>query len=76
MDETTVLIEQLQNGDKEARKVLIEKNLGLPVFVKPSNSGSSVGVKKASNLMELKDNKEIHYEIISTRRTQVVLERI
>ena len=29
MDETTVLIEQLQNGDKEARKVLIEKNLGL-----------------------------------------------
>ena len=29
MDETTVLIEQLQNGDKDARKVLIEKNLGL-----------------------------------------------
>lgn len=29
MDETTVLIERLQNGDKEARKVLIEKNLGL-----------------------------------------------
>ena len=29
MDETTVLIEQLQKGDKEARKVLIEKNLGL-----------------------------------------------
>ena len=29
MDETTVLMEQLQSGDKEARKVLIEKNLGL-----------------------------------------------
>ncbi len=29
MDETTVLMEQLRNGDKEARKVLIEKNLGL-----------------------------------------------
>ena len=29
MDETTVLMEQLQKGDKEARKVLIEKNLGL-----------------------------------------------
>ena len=29
MDETTVLIEQLQKGDKEARKVLVEKNLGL-----------------------------------------------
>ena len=29
MEETTVLMEQLQKGDKEARKVLIEKNLGL-----------------------------------------------
>ncbi len=29
MDETTVLMERLQKGDKEARKVLIEKNLGL-----------------------------------------------
>lgn len=29
MDETTVLMERLRNGDKEARKVLIEKNLGL-----------------------------------------------
>lgn len=29
MDETTVLLEQLQSGDKEAREVLIEKNLGL-----------------------------------------------
>lgn len=29
MDETTVLMERLQEGDKEARKVLIEKNLGL-----------------------------------------------
>lgn len=29
MDETTVLIERLQAGDKEAREVLVEKNLGL-----------------------------------------------
>ena len=29
MDETTVLMERLQKGDKEARKVLVEKNLGL-----------------------------------------------
>ena len=29
MDETTVLMERLREGDKEARKVLIEKNLGL-----------------------------------------------
>lgn len=29
MDEITVLMEQLRSGDKEAREVLIEKNLGL-----------------------------------------------
>ncbi|MBR3607201.1 MAG: sigma-70 family RNA polymerase sigma factor, partial [Lachnospiraceae bacterium] len=29
MEETTVLMEQIQQGDKEARRVLIEKNLGL-----------------------------------------------
>lgn len=33
----------------------IEKMLGFPVFVKPSNSGSSVGIKKASNEEELKE---------------------
>lgn len=32
----------------------ISKKIGLPVFVKPSNSGSSVGVKKACNIGELK----------------------
>lgn len=31
----------------------IESNLAFPVFVKPSNSGSSVGVSKASNKSEL-----------------------
>ncbi len=31
----------------------IEKVLGFPVFVKPSNSGSSVGIKKAVNKQEL-----------------------
>lgn len=33
---------------------IIEK-CGLPVFVKPSNSGSSVGIKKAKNIEELKN---------------------
>ena len=33
----------------------IENKLQYPVFVKPSNSGSSVGVKKAKNLEELKE---------------------
>ena len=32
----------------------IEENLKYPVFVKPSNSGSSVGVKKANDVNELK----------------------
>ena len=32
---------------------VVEKKLGFPVFVKPSNSGSSVGVTKANNAGEL-----------------------
>ena len=35
---------------------IISKNLAFPVFVKPSRSGSSVGVKKAKNKEELKEN--------------------
>ena len=34
---------------------IIESNLTYPVFVKPSNSGSSVGVKKAENTEELQN---------------------
>lgn len=33
----------------------IENNLKYPVFVKPSNSGSSVGIKKAENSKELEN---------------------
>ncbi len=40
------------NIDEIANK--IEAKLGLPVFIKPSNSGSSVGVNKASTLDEIK----------------------
>lgn len=36
----------------------IEKEIKYPIFVKPSNSGSSVGVKKATNQQELKENIE------------------
>ena len=32
-----------------------EEKLGFPVFVKPSNSGSSVGINKAKNQQELKE---------------------
>ena len=33
----------------------IENNLRYPMFIKPSNSGSSVGINKAKNLEELKN---------------------
>ena len=38
---------------------IISENLNYPVFVKPSNSGSSVGINKANNIEELK--KYIEY---------------
>lgn len=34
---------------------LVEKKLGYPCFVKPSNAGSSVGITKAKNRAQLKD---------------------
>jgi len=37
---------------------VIEKELGYPNFVKPSNSGSSVGINKSNGLEELKNNIE------------------
>ncbi len=39
-------------------KVDVEASLGYPVFVKPANSGSSVGVSKARNADELKNALE------------------
>jgi len=44
--------ESMLNLEEKFEKI-IEK-CGLPVFVKPSNSGSSVGIKKAKNIEELK----------------------
>ena len=34
----------------------VEEKIKYPMFVKPSNSGSSVGVKKATNIQELQEN--------------------
>lgn len=43
------------NGNYDESKLdEIEKKLGYPCFVKPSNAGSSVGISKASNRDELK----------------------
>ncbi len=44
--------EQILSIDQIILKV--KENIKLPVFVKPSNSGSSVGIKKANNEEELK----------------------
>ncbi len=53
-----------KNFDEENLKIeeicaKIEENLKYPVFVKPSNSGSSVGITKANNTQEL--SKAIEY---------------
>ena len=45
--------EEILDLEEIAKKV--EKNIKYPMFVKPSNSGSSVGVNKAKKLEELKE---------------------
>ena len=44
--------EEILTLDEVAEK--IDKNLTYPMFIKPSNSGSSVGINKANNTEELK----------------------
>lgn len=44
----------------------VEEKLGFPVFVKPSNSGSSVGINKAKNKEEL-TNAIKHAEMFDTK---------
>lgn len=49
--------EEIHSLDSVCKK--IEENIEYPMFVKPSNSGSSVGINKAKNFEELK--KYIQY---------------
>ena len=44
---------QLQ-ADPEGIRAQLEEKLGYPIFVKPANAGSSVGISKAANAEELK----------------------
>lgn len=64
MDETTVLIERLQAGDKTAREVLVEKNLGLVYHIAKRFNGrgyeaedliqiGSIGLMKAIDKFDL-----------------------
>ncbi len=50
---TAVSLQQLNNMSRAAMLNDIKERLGLPVFVKPANMGSSVGINKAHTLEEL-----------------------
>lgn len=72
-----------ENFEEEEFKVeSITKKLNYPMFVKPSNSGSSVGVKKATNNEELKmaienagqyDNKILIEQGINAREVKCAI---
>ena len=72
-----------ENYEEEEFKVeSITKKLNYPMFVKPSNSGSSVGVKKATNNEELKmaienagqyDNKILIEQGINAREVECAI---
>lgn len=49
---------------------IVEQKLGLPVFVKPSNSGSSVGINKSHNKKELAE----HIEYATQFDTKILIE--
>ena len=60
----------------------VKKELGLPLFIKPANMGSSVGVSKAKNEVEFKssikqafefDNKVIVEEFINGREIECAI---
>lgn len=49
---------------------IIANNIGFPIFVKPSNSGSSVGISKSHNIEELKE----HIKIASKHDKKILIE--
>jgi len=61
-------LDEWRNDQKITERVM--KKLGLPVFVKPSNTGSSVGVKCAKNEKEL----AVAIEMAFTYSSRVVCE--
>lgn len=58
------------SGDKTAVLTATVEKLGFPIFVKPANAGSSVGISKAKNIAELEAACEKAFE----HDTKVVLE--
>lgn len=72
-----VTMSDMENFDEIAERM--EKNLGYPMFVKPANAGSSVGVSKAKDRNSLKeacyialkeDRKAIVEEFIDGREVE------
>ena len=58
------------SGDKAALLASAAEKLGFPIFVKPANAGSSVGISKAKTIAELEAACEKAFE----HDTKVVLE--
>lgn len=54
-DENIYVDDEFEELELENDRIveLVEKKLGYPVFIKPSRSGSSIGIKKARNAQEL-----------------------
>ncbi|MFW0789610.1 D-alanine--D-alanine ligase family protein [Gordonia sp. CPCC 205333] len=71
---------QFRDGVDDAREIVgkVEKELGLPVFVKPANMGSSVGITKAHNQTELDDaiNLALRYDDVLVIEESVVAREI
>ncbi len=68
MEDTAVLIAQAQEGDKEARKILIEKNLGLVHHIVKRFWGRGVEVEDlfqigSIGLMKAIDKFDLSYEV-------------
>ncbi len=56
-----VVIEKDFIADKNKTLQEIEKNIHYPLFVKPSNGGSSIGVSQAKNIQELTHALEVAF---------------
>lgn len=50
------------NGSENPDYTTVEQNLGMPVFIKPANMGSSVGVSKARNKEEFEKYLQLAYQ--------------
>jgi D-alanine-D-alanine ligase len=57
-DYTTLTYRQWQRDERGSLRAIVDR-LGFPVFVKPANLGSSVGVSKASHAAELRAAIEV-----------------